>query len=438
MIISKDKNGGDIMRATMHAGRIDSKGRAFSAKHNDRNFDLSHAENIHADKTSENLYWTWLDDENDEHMTFEDAEKRFYEEKLKDAYEAQQARYRSARQYKRMQTLDEWRKSKQHCPEEVFLQVGKTDDTIDAQLFSEIADEYLERLMAWSDEHGKPFTVLDVAIHVDEAVPQLHIRRVWTYEDKDGHLTTGQEKALEKAGISRPEPDKPNSARNNRKASFSALERQIWLDTLEDYGLEIDTTPQAPKKSMTKGEWLYQRQRELDEEEDKFYEERNKTNAELARKRGELRAYEQKLAKKEKALDVREDDLRRQAKDLSSKEQNVRETAHMTSETLSEARKNLEAIQTTLADAKAVKTESEAFWEKKYKRAATFMSNVHLDERTTALKSFETKEKFNHFGSEPPSASDMRTRTNRLMNNTEEIERKFNKCLPRRFDGLDF
>jgi hypothetical protein len=370
------------MRATMHAGRTDSKGRAFSAKHNDRNFDVSHAENIHADKTSGNQYWTWLDDENDECMTFEDAEKRFYEEKLKGAYEAQQARYRSARQYKRMQTLDEWRKSKQHCPEEVFLQVGKTDDTIDAPLFSEIAEEYLERLMKWSDEHGKPFTVLDAAIHVDEAVPQLHIRRVWTYEDKDGRLTTGQEKALEKAGISRPEPDKPNSARNNRKASFSALERQIWLDTLEDYGLEIDTTPQAPKKSMTKGEWLYQRQRELDEEENDFYEERNKTNAEFAMKRSELRVLEQKLAKKEKDLDARETsqdaregDLRRREAEISKNEEKARET-------LNTAQDAYHAAETY----KQSKT-----WQDETATMTEFMKTLRFHNGTTAYDAYRKK-----------------------------------------------
>jgi hypothetical protein len=173
---------------------------------------------------------------------------------------------------------------------------------------------------------------------------------------------------------------------------------------------------------------------EMKAEEERLKIEREKNEA---TKRA-LNDREARLIARERALDDREDDLRRQAKDLSSKEQNVRESAHMTSETLSEARKNLETIQTMLTDAKAVKTESEAFWEKKYKRAANFMAKKKLSESTTMLTSFETLEKFQHHKSEPTSANDIQMRTNRLAQDTEEIERKFNRRLPRGFDGLDF
>ena len=32
----------------------------FTAKHNDRNFDVTHAEHINPAKTHENVYWDWL------------------------------------------------------------------------------------------------------------------------------------------------------------------------------------------------------------------------------------------------------------------------------------------------------------------------------------------------------------------------------------------
>ena len=58
------------MRLTSHNGRVDSSGR-----HNDRNFE-SNPEHIVAEKTEANITWNWCGDE----LTFEDGEKKFYEE----------------------------------------------------------------------------------------------------------------------------------------------------------------------------------------------------------------------------------------------------------------------------------------------------------------------------------------------------------------------
>ena len=64
------------MRTTMHNGRS-KNGRGYGEKHNDRNFDVSKADNINAEKMKDNIYRNYY---NDNSMTFEQVELRFYEE----------------------------------------------------------------------------------------------------------------------------------------------------------------------------------------------------------------------------------------------------------------------------------------------------------------------------------------------------------------------
>ena len=63
------------MRATSHNARTGKDG-TFSAKHNDRNFDLNNAEHINKEKTSQNITGEWTRTG----ISFEESEKKFYEE----------------------------------------------------------------------------------------------------------------------------------------------------------------------------------------------------------------------------------------------------------------------------------------------------------------------------------------------------------------------
>ena len=45
-------------RVSRHNGRAGKHG-VYNPKHNDRQFDVAHAENIHQDRTRLNLYWDW-------------------------------------------------------------------------------------------------------------------------------------------------------------------------------------------------------------------------------------------------------------------------------------------------------------------------------------------------------------------------------------------
>lgn len=230
------------MRATICNNRTSHLG-AFTPRHNDRNFNISHAEHIDPERVKLNRYWNWTGKE----ITFEDAERTFYEKHIFVHLEAQNARYRAQRHAERAKTMDEYRKSPQTCPEEVILQIGKAGDTIPADMMARIIQEQIN----WEQKRFPQVRVLDVALHMDEpgAAPHIHERRAWVYTDKDGNLAISQNKALEQMGIELPNPDRPRGRFNNRKQVFSRMCREHLLQICREHGLEIEEIPQEKSRS---------------------------------------------------------------------------------------------------------------------------------------------------------------------------------------------
>lgn len=229
------------MRATIHNGRTSNLG-AFTPKHNDRNFNINHAEHINPERVKLNRYWNWTGKE----ITFEDAERAFYEKHIRRHLDAQNARYRAQRHAERAKTMDEYRKSPQTCPEEVILQIGKLGDTIPADMMARIIQEQIN----WEQQTFPGVRVLDVALHMDEqGAPHIHERRAWVYTDKDENFAISQNKALEQMGVELPNPNKPQSRFNNRKISFSRMCREHLLKICREHGLEIEEIPQEKSKS---------------------------------------------------------------------------------------------------------------------------------------------------------------------------------------------
>lgn len=229
------------MRATIHNGRTGKDG-AYNTKHNDRQFDISHAEHIDPERVKNNRYWNWTGKK----ITFEAAEQAFYEKHIRKHLDAQHARYKAQRHAERAKTMDEYRKSPQTCPEEVILMIGKAGDTIPADMMARIIQEQIN----WEQEKFPGVKVLDVALHMDEqGAPHIHERRAWVYTDKDGNLAISQNKALEQMGVELPNPDKPRSRFNNRKMSFSRMCREHLLQICREHGLEIEEIPQEKSRS---------------------------------------------------------------------------------------------------------------------------------------------------------------------------------------------
>ena len=230
------------MRATIHNGRTSHLG-AFTPRHNDRNFNISHAEHIDPERVQLNRYWNWT---GNPETTFEAAEQAFYEKHIRKHLDAQNARYKAQRHAERVKSMDEYRRSPQTCPEEVILQIGKLGDTIPADMMARIIQEQIN----WEQKQFPGVKVLNVALHMDEqGAPHIHERRAWVYTDKDGNLAISQNKALEQMGVELPNPDKPRGRFNNRKQVFSRMCREHLLQICKEHGLEIEEIPQEKSKS---------------------------------------------------------------------------------------------------------------------------------------------------------------------------------------------
>lgn len=230
------------MRATIHNGRTSNLG-AFTPKHNDRNFNINHAEHINPERVKLNRYWNWT---GNPETTFEAAEQAFYEKHIRKHLDAQNARYKAQRHAERVKSMDEYRRSPQTCPEEVILMIGKAGDTIPADMMARIIQEQIN----WEQKQFPGVKVLNVALHMDEqGAPHIHERRAWVYTDKDGNFAISQNKSLEQMGVELPNPDKPRGRFNNRKQTFSKRCREHLLQICREHGLEIEEIPQEKSKS---------------------------------------------------------------------------------------------------------------------------------------------------------------------------------------------
>ena len=232
------------MRITTNNGRH-TRGRAYSPKHNDRQFNSEKSTHIDPARTADNWTWTWMENYGKQ-CTFEDAERIFYARHISDHLQAVNARYEAQRHAERVRSLDEYRRAPQSCPEETIVCIGNRDNHPDP---SELLAAYLE-LQHWQQKQFPQLHVLDYAMHLDEqGAPHIHERHVWTYTDADGHLAIGQARALEQMGIERPHPEQHRSRYNNEKMTYTQAVREKFVEICRQRGLEIETQPRERSQS---------------------------------------------------------------------------------------------------------------------------------------------------------------------------------------------
>lgn len=232
------------MKMTIHNGRAGKNG-TYSPKHNDRNFDISSAEHIDPERMPGNVYWNWTGKKN---ISFEDCEKAFYEEHCRAHLDAVNRRHREQRHPERVRDMDAYRTARQTCPEETLFMIGNRDEHLPPKTLRAICED----LRNWEENTVPGLRVLDMALHVDEqGAPHIHMRKAWIHRDENGIESIAQNKALQAAGIPLPHPDKPAGRHNNRKQSFSAMERQALYEICRGYGLEslLETKPRERSRS---------------------------------------------------------------------------------------------------------------------------------------------------------------------------------------------
>lgn len=233
------------MKLTMH------NGREGSATHNDRSG--RRGEHIHEERTWQNRTWQL-----NSGMTFQENEKVAYRELFAEWLEERNERTMAARHPERVKGINDLLKGRQSRPEEVILQVGDIYSHIEPERLWEAVKRYKDMM-----EYKYPLLrTLDMSMHVDEATPHVHIRRVWTYHDEEGRLAIGQEKSLQEMGVQLPHPDQAPSRYNNRKILFTADARGTWLCVCRELGIEIDLTPCNRKKHLNTLDYKLQKDTE--------------------------------------------------------------------------------------------------------------------------------------------------------------------------------
>lgn len=217
------------MKVTSSNARVDSAGR-----HNDRNFDLRAATHIDKDLSLHNQYYTYNGDT--EH-TFYQIETEYYKEHFSKHIKKQNEKNKKQGHTQRNQTIKDYYTNKRTRPEDKILQIGNKNKHATAEELWACALEYKDRFNAIYGEHCQ---ILDMALHVDEATPHVHIRRVWISEDENGDFYVAQGKALDALGIMPPDPSQPESRWNNAKMTFTYSDRALFEEICIEKGLDIE------------------------------------------------------------------------------------------------------------------------------------------------------------------------------------------------------
>ena len=301
-------------RQENHNGRVSTTtGAVYNRSHNDREFDVSRAENVNPDMMRQNIIIhydahnnpTIIDSTDSNRVSIDAHEHAIYEELFQESLANQHARNNAARHPERNKTVDDLLNHKNYCPEETIFQIGSLRDGYpDPSILMDIFDDFQRDLI---ERYGDNLHFLDAVFHMDEAVPHIHIRKVWTYHVKDG-LDISQNKALEEMGFERPNPEKSINKWNNAKITFSEMERNLKLRICEDHGLSVEHTPLHPgKATMEKEEAialkLQEENQEYREETDRLIDERkdkiSSLDATIEKKKSKLEKVSAELVTEE-------------------------------------------------------------------------------------------------------------------------------------------
>ena len=280
------------IRVTQHcgvgAGNADHNDRSniLKARQQDKSMEDNH---IDLDRTAGNVYAVY-DAEQGRYINptkpLHEYERDFYIKNYSEALEETNRKYLANRHPERCKTIDDLLADKlpngranRTAPEEIILQIGDKDHHPDKETFIQCMREYFATLVEYSRQYGDHIHVLDIAIHVDEATPHAHLRRVIDYKDEHGLSHIGQAKGLEQMGIPLPDPAAPRSRHNNHKMTFDKQMRECFQTICRNHGLDIELEVKEPGRKHIKEKEKYialmleQQEEELKAREQQFKEE---------------------------------------------------------------------------------------------------------------------------------------------------------------------
>lgn len=249
------------MRVTQHSGvgkgnvRHNTRESIKKALEKGKQLEDKH---IDVNRIDQNILWVLNEEERKyerckEGQSVADVERAFYEKHYGEALEQTNQKYLANYHPERCKTIDDVLRDRKAdgrpnktAPEEIILQIGDKDEHPEPALFVQCVKDYMQELLNFDYEHGNHMHILDVSIHLDEATPHAHIRRVIDYVDEKGLTHIGQAKGLEQMGIEPPDTSVGRSRHNTPKMTFDAQMRQKWIAICKNHGLEIEEEVKEP------------------------------------------------------------------------------------------------------------------------------------------------------------------------------------------------
>ena len=308
------------MKGTRHNGRSGKDG-VYNPLHNDRRFDPEHSEHIDSERIRQNIYWdcyqgyTTMEDRGKENnLSFEQIELAFYEEHFGNYIMKQNERHVKARHPKRCKEAKDVLKNKKTCPEETIYQLGTLDQHASAETLVEIFEELKKE---FEERFGTNVHIIDWALHMDEATPHIHERHVFEATNQYGEIEPKQEAALAELGFELPNPDKDQSRNNNRKMTFDAACRTMYLDICKRHGLELDEEPAyGGRQYLEKQDYIRMKQKkEIADRQETILMQIDKVNEnrlELAKQSSRVNANEEIIQSQEEKIKQQDKEFKEQ------------------------------------------------------------------------------------------------------------------------------
>ncbi len=285
------------MRITIRSERMDTGG-----VHNDRHFELENASHIDKEKSKNNIYWNYLGDPD---VSFKDAEVDFYRKHFSAHLKRQ--KFENMKHYKKGRDLTvlQYYKRKNHCPEDVILQLGDKTNHASAEDLWKCAQEYAE---TFDRKYGKYCKILTMALHVDEATPHVHIRRAWIGHDRWGNEHESQAQALKELCLENQMNDKSRSKYINPKTRFTHDERELFVNICKEQLPEIEFEVNPREKRPRISTNLYKKvAQDVEKNYQKSFEMMEHTRLRLEH---EVKTLEDNVKREEEARKKAEEDAR--------------------------------------------------------------------------------------------------------------------------------
>lgn len=348
------------MRLTYHSS---GAGTQTGGRHNDRTFNLDKANNIDSTRTEKNLYVARSLNERDDsvkyitygenkknQLSFDERERKFYEREFKDYMNQRNKAAKKNGHPERCIDADKMRHTRRYEPRESIIEIGDRNKSVNCETLADVFGEFLK----WHDKNfNSNIKTLNAAIHMDEATPHVHWRRVYEYTDRNGNKQPSMEQALKELGYERPDMSRPEGKFNNRQMTYTKDCRDKLIELCQERGIELETEPKVRtpnQQNLSKGEFLIAEQDNIIERQLNEIEQNKLDTRELIENYNSLVNDYQLLIDNNSIVEERCRELSLTNKSLEDSKKSKQEELNSVTEELDNISEQLEQAQQTIRD----------------------------------------------------------------------------------------